>query len=183
VDDYSNYIREDELKKLYEHYEKPFKYKGLVNREDTSNQVRLSSIPKGEQSIMEVSYNKDGYSHYCKQYNEYQDFEKHHNPERFNLAKEHSYDYKNMTHAFRLLKMGIEIAKGEGFKVDRTNIDRDFLLNIRMGGAEYEDLMKDLKSRDDEMKQAMLESTIPEKIDDKFLSDIIVKMRKEFYGL
>jgi hypothetical protein len=33
------------------------------------------------------------------------------------------------------------------------------------------------------MKQAMLESTIPEKIDDKFLSDIIVKMRKEFYGL
>jgi hypothetical protein len=79
--------------------------------------------------------------------------------------------------------MGIEIAKGEGFKVDRTNIDRDFLLNIRMGGAEYEDLMKDLKSRDEEMKQAMLESTIPDRIDDKFLSNIIVKMRKEFYGL
>ena len=45
---------------------------------------------------------------------------------------------KNMAHSFRLVNMGIEIARGEGVKVDRTNIDRDFLLAIRNHQYEYD---------------------------------------------
>lgn len=187
IDDFGDYVMNEELKKLYKKYEKPFKYHGLVNRVETSNQVRqinLSSIPKGEIPILDtISYNKDGYSSYCRQWNGYNDFKIHHNKERFDLAKEKSYDRKNMTHAFRLLTMGVEIAKGEGVKIDRRNIDRDFLMNIRTGGAEYEDLMKALESKDETMKKAMEESKIPEDIDKSFLNDLVVKMRREFYKI
>jgi dTMP kinase len=47
-------------------------YKGLVNTsENESNQLKLSSIPKGETSICNIIYNKDAYSQHCKDYNEY----------------------------------------------------------------------------------------------------------------
>ena len=184
VDDFGNFIVDSELKKLYERYNKPFKYHGLVNREDTSNQIRLSSIPKGEVPILDtVSYNKDGYSSYCRQWREYNDFKKHHNPERFNLAKEKQFDRKNLCHAFRLLAMGIEIAQGKGFLIDRRNIDRDFLMKIRVGDAEYDDLMKNLQEKDAIMKDAMNNSTIPDEISEEFLDSLLIRMRKSFYSL
>ncbi len=33
-----------------------------------SNQLRLSSIPKGEKCLGVFSFNKDGYSEHCKYY-------------------------------------------------------------------------------------------------------------------
>ena len=52
-------------------------YKGLVKVGDSdnagvSNQLRLSSIPKGEIPIAVFTYNKDGYSQHCKDYASYQ---------------------------------------------------------------------------------------------------------------
>jgi hypothetical protein len=86
-------------------------------------------------------------------------------------------------HSARLLAMGIEIARGEGVKIDRRGIDRDWLLQIRNGDIVYEDLMKYLTSRDQEMKDAMAASTLPDEIDLDFVDNIIREVRKEFYGL
>ena len=177
------YDEGDFIHLTWERYKKPFGYKGLVNLADTSNQVRLSSIPKGELPLIDVSYNKDGYSNYCKQYHEYNDWNKHHNEERFNLAKKGHYDLKNACHSARLLTMGIEIARGEGMKLDRRNIDREFLMNIREGNVVYDDLMKFLESKDEEMKQAMANSSLPDEIDKSVVDDILIKIRKAFYGL
>lgn len=176
-------IDEEAVKLLWDYYNKPFGYKGLVNKQDTSNQVRLSSIPKGEKAILNVSYNKDGYSGYCRQYKEYHDFKKHHNPERFNLAKEKQFDRKNACHSARLLNMGIEIARGEGCKIDRTNIDREFLMNIRLGNTDYDSIMKYLNGKDAEMKEAMQNSTIPDEISLEFINNLLIEIRREFYGI
>jgi len=48
-----------------------FGYKGLVKSGEglnvaESNQLRLSSIPKGENPICIITYNKDGYTQHCK---------------------------------------------------------------------------------------------------------------------
>lgn len=182
-DPYGAYIVPEELEKFWKTVEKPFGYKGIVNEADTSNQVRLSSIPKGEKKVLLVSYNKDAYQTYCQQYKEYHDWDKHHNKERFNLAKKGHYDLKNGMHSARLLAMGIEIARGEGVKIDRRGIDREWLLQIRNGDIEYERLMAYLKSRDEEMKNAMAMSCLPAEIDMDFVDDICIKMRRRFYGL
>lgn len=132
---------------------------------------------------MNVSYNGDGYSTYCRQWKEYNDFKIHHNPERFNLAKQKQFDRKNMCHAARLLTMGIEIARGEGVKIDRTNIDRDFLMNIRLGNTEYDTIMSWLQGQDSKMKESMENSTIPDQIDLDFVDELMIRIRREFYGL
>ena len=171
------------LKRIWDKYNKPFGYHGLVSENDCSYQVRLSSIPKGEKPVLTISYNKDGYSAYCRQYTEYHDWKKHHNEERFNLAKKGQYDRKNMMHSARLFSMGIEIARGEGVKIDRSNIDRDWLMSIRQGEVYYDDLMAWLKSKDTEMKDAMANSTIPDEINIDFVDELLIKIRKEFYKL
>lgn len=90
---------------------------------------------------------------------------------------------KNATHSARLLAMGIEIARGEGVKIDRSKIDRDFLMTIRRGEKTYEEIMEYLQGRDQEMKEAMAKSTLPDEIDVDFLQNLMIKVRKEFYGL
>ena len=54
-------------------------YKGIVEPDDTSksNTVRLSSIPKGELPICEISYNSNGYASHCKKYKEYEEWKTH----------------------------------------------------------------------------------------------------------
>ena len=78
-----------------------------------------------------MTYNKNAFSSNCKDYKEYKDWEKNLNPIRYECNLKKNFDGKNIEHSFRLVNMGIEIARGEGVKVDRTNIDRDFLLAIR----------------------------------------------------
>ena len=159
----------------------PQGYKGIVNQDQTSCDVRLSSVRKGQKKILQVSYYKPGYEVYCKMYREWKDFEANHNEERFNLAKEKQYDRKNMAHSVRLLHMGIEIAQGKGVIIDRTGIDADWILKIRTGGVEYEEIMKYVEGKEKEMKEAMEKSTLPEEPDYAKINDLMIKTRKNFY--
>ena len=79
--------------------------------------------------------------------------------------------------------MGIEIAKGEGFNVDRTNIDRDFIMNIRLGNTSYEEIISYIEGKKDEMEILMKSSTLPDKIDENFVNNLLVDIRKELLGL
>lgn len=159
-------------------YTKPLKYHGIVG--ENSNEIRFSSILKDELPLAVVSYNKDEYSRYCQQWKEYHDRDKHHNIERFNLACKGHYDLKNACHCARLLNMGIEIIKGEGVHVDRTGIDRDFLLSIRKGELTYEEVMEYLEDKYKELT-AIKPINLPEKVDIMFLNNLMIKVRKEFY--
>lgn len=163
--------------------QKPIGYKGMVNEAETSNELRLSSVEQGVLPICHISYNKDGYSCHCRVWKEYQDWIKHRNPVRYESNLKKSYDAKNMCECFRLINCGIEIANGEGYKVDRSNIDAEFLLDVKNHKYEYEELMEMLEKKNDEMEKAMAESTIPEKIDVDFVNDLLLKIRKEQLGL
>ena len=173
------------LRRLNEWFynQKPIGYKGMTNEEETSNELRLSSVEKDILPICQISYNKDGYSTHCRVWKEYQDWIKHRNPVRYESNLKKSYDAKNMCECFRLINCGIEIANGKGYKVDRSNIDADFLLDVKNHKYEYEELMEMLEKKNDEMEKAMAESTIPEKIDVEFVNDLLLKIRKEQLGL
>ena len=164
-----------------------FGYSGIVHPDGTSNQVRLSSIPKHEKPICFMSYNQNGYETHCKKYREYVEWKENRNKARYenNLEglekdKEKFYDAKNMMHCFRLLTMCIEVAEGKGLLVDRTNIDRDFLMDVRNRKYTYPELMEkllDLKAR---MDSAIEKSNIKDAIDVEFVNNLLLNCRKYF---
>jgi len=110
--DLNNWKQEDcglvniaNMKDLYGLYHnESIKYSGIIKNED-SNELTLSSIPKGEVQRALLYFNRDGYSTYCKDYREYWDWVEKRNDQRYENTKSHgkNYDSKNMMHTFRLL--------------------------------------------------------------------------------
>lgn len=174
------YTQEQTVLAANEHISvKPIGYKGMVGEDGLSNELRLSSVSKDEKPICCMSYNKDGYTKHCNDYRNYKDWEKHRNPERYKENREKDYDRKNVSHAIRLMHMGIEIAKTGKVNVDRTNIDRDFILNIRLGNTTYNEVINYLDSKQNEMNEAMANSNLPETIDVHFVNEILLNVRTE----
>lgn len=157
----------------------PIGYRGMIGEDGLSNELRLSSVSKGETPICHMSYNKDGYTAHCRDYKDYQDWVKFRNPERYKENKEKDFDRKNMSHSVRLMHMVIEIARTGQVNVDRTNIDRDFILNIRLGNSTYDELISYLDSKKAEMEEAMEKSSLPEKIDVNLVNDLLINIRKK----
>jgi len=161
-------------------YGKNLGYFGIM-KDDSSNDVRLSSIPKNEKEIAILYFNKDGYSKYCKEYKEYWKWVENRNESRYQNTKSHgkNYDAKNMMHTFRLLDMAIEIAKEKKIKVKRPN--RDFLLNIKVGNYEYEELLKMANKKQVEMENAFENSDLQEKPNRNKINELTYKIRNKFY--
>ena len=165
-----------------------FGYKGLVKTGEganvaESNQLRLSSIPKGEMPICNIIYNKDGYSSHCKDYKEYQDWLENRNETRYVETKEHGQriDGKNMMHCIRLIRMAQEIGAGKGINVRRP--DAEELLSIRRGEVDLDNLIQMADQAIEEMDSIFDNSDLPKKVDPKLVNDLLVKIRKEFYGI
>ncbi len=155
-------------------------YKGII-KDGLSNDIRLSSIPKEEKQVALLYFNKDGYSKYCKEYKEYWEWVENRNETRYENTKSHgkNYDSKNMMHTFRLLEMAIEIANEKKVNVIRPN--REFLLDIKKGEYEYEDLLSIAKERQDQMDLVFEKSELQEKPDREKINELTYRIRDKFY--
>lgn len=162
---------------------KPIGYRGIFKNDD-STEVRLSSIDdKNDKPICHMSFNQNGFVKHCKDYKDYKDWVKNRNPIRYAQNKEKNYDAKNLSHSFRLMNMCIEIAENKGFKVNRRNIDRDFLLDVKMHKYDYDDIIELLEEKKIEMDDAIAKSTLPNEIDVDFVNDFVIKIRKQQLGI
>lgn len=160
---------------------------GIVSESGESNSIRFSSVEKGDKPICYMTYNQNGYESHCKKYREYMEWKEKRNKARYenNLEglekdKEKFYDAKNMMHCFRLLTMCIEVAEGKGIIVDRTHIDRDFLMDVRNRKYTYKELMEKLLELKERMDKAIENSQIIENIDVEFVNDLLLECRKYF---
>ena len=163
-----------------------FGYKGLVKTGEglnvaESNALRLSSIPKGEEPICNIIYNKDGYSEHCKDYKSYEDWLANKNEARWVDVKSHGQkiDGKNMMHSKRLTSMGREIAEGKGIIVRRD--DADYLISIRRGEIDLESLIESVEKEIKDMDELFANSNLPDKVDEHFVNDLLIKIRKNIY--
>ena len=163
-----------------------FGYKGLVKSGDgvsvsESNQLRLSSIPKGEEPICNIIYNKDGYSQHCKDYHSYQEWLENKNDARWVDVKSHGQkiDGKNMMHCKRLMGMAREIVEGKGIVVRRP--DAEYLISIRKGEVDLQTLIDDVENEIKEIDRLFNESGLPDNVDMEFIHNLIVKIRKQIY--
>jgi hypothetical protein len=157
-------------------------YRGITNTDDTSNEVRLSSIPKGASPLFTMIYNKDGYTKYCKDYKEYWEWEEKKNQDRYNTNMEHGkgYDSKNMMHCIRLVRMATEIAELKQVIVKRP--DAAELMLIRNGEMEYDALLQEAESKIKELDVLYANSDLPDSIDREFVNKLLIDFRIKFYG-
>jgi len=172
----------DHLRDCYNlYYNESLTYSGITKKEN-ANDVSLSSIPKGELPEAMLFFNKDNYSMYCKRYKEYWDWVAKRNDERYKTTMGHgkNYDSKNMMHVFRLLLMAKEIAT-EG-KVNVHRKDRAFLLSIKAGKFEYDELVAKAEVMKDELPLLYQQSALQDTPDEELVNKLLIKMRQQIYG-
>lgn len=158
-------------------------YSGICNSDESSNELRLSSIPTSEiLKYTPMSYNKDGYMEHCKDYLSYQTWLKERNVQRYVDVETHGQkiDGKNLLHCYRLIETAIEIAKEKTINVRRKNAD--FLIEIRKGKHNLEELLTKAQEKLKELDIEFDNSDLPEKVDRGHFLSLIVKLRKHFYA-
>lgn len=154
--------------------------KGIYSGPD-ANDVLLSAIPKGIHPLCLMSFNKDAYSIHCKEYAQYWEWIEKRNESRYQSTVSHgkNYDAKNMMHTFRLLHMAEEIAREGRIFVRRT--DREFLMKIREGKFEYEDLLAWAEEKVQYIEELFEKSTLPDEPDLEKLEELLVGVRDNYY--
>ena len=162
------------------YHNKNIAYKGII-KSPIANELALSSIPEGEQPIGLLFFNKDGYSSYCKKYKEYWNWVEKRNEERYKTTVSHgkNYDSKNMMHTFRLLRMAKEIATEKTIHVKRS--DRTFLLDIKQGKYEYDELVTWATELKTSLETLYTESSLPERPDLEKINTLLVNIRTDYY--
>lgn len=155
-------------------------YRGIAKK-DESTQVITSSIPKGLNPLIYISFNIDGFKKYCKDYNDYWKWVEKRNEKRFSQTIEHGkkYDAKNMMHTFRLLAIAEEIVK-EGI-INVLRKDKEYLLSIKSGKYEYDVLLKNAENKINELETLYSESKLPNSPDLKYLRELLINTRRNFY--
>jgi hypothetical protein len=157
------------------------KFDGIFSS-DKSDDVSLSSVPKGLMPLTTIYFNKDGYSVYCKEYRQYWEWVNLRNEERYENTINHgkNYDSKNMMHVFRLLNMAEEIARYKKINVRRT--EREWLLRIRAGEFMYEDLLKQAEEKIQVVDELFQKSDLPESPAITTSEKLLINLRESFYN-
>lgn len=155
-------------------------YKGIIKSE-LSNEVTLSSIPKGEKEMAFLYCHADGYSVYCKQYAEYWDWVNKRNQQRYETNEQHgkNYDSKNMMHTMRLLQSAYQILSTNSLQIRVTN--REELLAIKAGTLDYDSLMQQAESLIEKIEESYTTSTLIDEPNAKKSIENLIEMRKILY--
>lgn len=155
-------------------------YKGIVQNEE-SNQVSVSSVPKGENSVAYLFCNLDAYSTYCKDYREYWKWVKERNEDRYNVNQNHgqNYDSKNMMHTIRLLQSCEQIFKTNSLNIRVEN--RDELLDIKAGNWPYKAVMEKAEALIKSIEYHHSISALPEFPNTEKTTKTLVEIRKALY--
>jgi uncharacterized protein len=159
-----------------------FKFQGIVRDEETANDVCLSEIPKYYDNLeCMMIFNKDGYSSHCKKYNEYQEWLKNRNTQRYVDIEGHGQqiDGKNLMHCRRLLNMAIEIPKLKTLQVRRP--DAKELLEIRQGKVDLDSIITKAEADIVLLDKLYEESDLPNDVDMDFCNHLLLEMRNRVY--
>ena len=123
------------------------------------------------------------FSQHCADYKRYWNWVNNRNPERFELNKGYNYDGKNCCACIRLMTMAKELSEGQGLILDRSGIDRDYLLKVKNHQVTFNEVISKMDSLEESMNESFLKSTLPDEPDRDILEDILIQIRKSHYSL
>jgi predicted nucleotidyltransferase len=154
-------------------------YRGLVSPKDPDALI-FSSVTKDAEPIGWMQFNHDAFRAHCKAHREYWEWVGQRNEERYSTNAQHGrgYDSKNLLHTLRLLDMAGEIACEGVLHVRRLN--RDFLLRVRSGEFEYEDLVSRAEDQLSQVISAFEVSNLQEQPDRERVNRLLVEIRDQF---
>lgn len=165
---------------MYAIYDDPrSESRGLVSPRDPDALI-FSSVTKEAQPVTWMHFNQDAFQAHCKAHREYWEWVQQRNPERYATNAQHGrgYDSKNLMHTLRLLDMAGEIAREGVLRVRRPN--REYLLRVRAGEFEYEELVAKAEAQLVEVQEAFAASSLPDEPDRAQVNALLVQMREEF---
>ena len=156
-----------------------FSGRGLVSPKDPDSLI-FSSVPKEAEPLGWMQFNHDAFRAHCKAHREYWEWVDQRNEERYLTNSQHGrgYDSKNLLHTIRLLDMAGEIAREGVLRVLRPN--RDFLLRVRSGEFEYQDLVGRAEEQLTDVIAAFDKSTLPDQPDREQVNRLLVEIRENF---
>lgn len=164
------------------YYDEKLFFGGIISK--NKNTLKLNRhIPKGMLPEAFLYCNTDQYTVHCKEYREYQEWLKNRNVERYVDLKNHKQkiDGKNMLHCIRLIETAKEIIETGNLNIRRPNAD--FLISIRKGEVELESIIELAEKQIKEIDTIFRSSNLPNEVDTKFVSDLLLEVRKKFYGI
>ena len=141
------------------------------------NMLVCESIPKEDENRKFqglLIYNQDSYEKALKDHKSYWDWKKNRNEHRWVDQEKGklNYDQKNMLHCMRLLLSGESILK-HGFPLVRFEGEqRDYLMKIRAGELEYEEIMAEVERRVEVLESLKDSSDIPNKVNVEAIEDL-----------
>lgn len=179
-------LSEATILELKKKYKGTFKgYKGII-KEDidgtlTSNQLRVSSIPKDETLLVILAYDQNGYSEYCKDYKNYWDWVDKRNPERYKINKGHGQgmDSKNASHSIRIIETYLEVIEEGRLRIKRPERVQ-YYIDVKLGKIPILDILdrcNRLKAEIEELYK-INEMGLPEKIDPEFINSLLSQIRE-----
>jgi len=156
-------------------------YRGVFARAGEP-EVICSSVKKGEEPLAWMACNMDGYKKHCKNHKEYWNWVKKRNENRYLVNSQHDrgYDSKNMMHTLRLLEIAEMIAKEGTIRLRSSNID--FLMKVRGGEFEYEDLLKMSEEKMRLVTDAYNRCDLPQDVDFYAVNEMLAEMREKVYS-
>lgn len=161
-------------------------YRGLLDPSDIeTSQLRCSSVTKEDASypLCTFQYNYLAFSQHCADYKRYWSWVENRNQERYELNKGYNYDGKNCCACIRLITMAKELSEGKGIILDRTGIDRDFLLSVKNHALTFDEVLEKMEELEALMNESFLKSNLPPEPPKELLENILIEIRKSHYKL
>lgn len=180
--EYCGLVKLDHTKDLFAlYYDESGAYKGIV-KDETSNDVRCSSVAKESSPIAYLFFNHEAYTAHCKRYAEYWAWVEKRNEQRYKGNQEHGkgFDAKNMMHTIRLLQQAKEL-----FASGRLNVvskNREELIAIKRGDKDYGDLLIYAEELMMEIGRLAATCAIIEHPDEEKARKVLITIREQLYG-
>jgi len=154
--------------------------KGVFRGDDM---LVCESIPKDHEIKRFVGfliYNVDEYNKAVKDWHSYWDWMNNRNSSRW-IDQEKgklNYDQKNLMHCMRLLMSGESILK-KGFPIVRfEGLEREYLMSIRNGELDYDDIMNEVDKRMSKLEDLYKTSDeIPHSVNVKKINELYMELR------
>lgn len=127
-------------------------------------------------NFMEIVDKERRYRAATKEWEQYQTWLKHRNPERAELERKFGLDCKHAGHLVRLMRMAEEILLTGEVKVRRP--DAEELRAIRQGALTYEQILASAESLGERIKKAVEVSALPEHPDEVFLNMLCIEVTR-----
>lgn len=179
--EYCGLVKLDHTKGLFAlYYEEHGVYKGIV-KDETSNELRCSSVGKDATLIAYLFFNQEAYTAHCKRYAEYWAWVEQRNEHRYKGNQEHGkgFDAKNMMHTIRLLQQAKEL-----FATGRLNVvskNRAELLAIKKGEQGYVSLLCYAEELMTEIKHLAAGCAMIEQPDEEKARKVLIEIRTQLY--